>query len=377
MSHARMLLTLALLLAFLLPLQAQAQPPASAYTLTDLGHVIVASLDPTAPVVVGTFLAPDQLAAILYPTPLALGTLPDGLFSMANATVNGVVAGLCGTGPFSLFTHACVAVAGTGFVDLQTLGAPDLFSASVSVNAAGIVAGYGEVPDRSHLVPILWDNFQPRVLRTPTDEQSAFLTAINDAGYSVGAARFEDGRFHATLWGFTEGVFDLGADSEAIALNNSDGAVVVQDTGSDGVRTAIYRSDGKHLLLPLPGASESHGVDAPSTVSAATLWDAEDQPVALQPLVLNSEGWHLDRAVSINALGLIAGQGTVQTASGPQQRGFLLTPVANMVEAGAVMETAPIENVSTPTEAIPLPVPMHMGVAQDVEGRMRRHQRRD
>src|SRR6185503_13963877 len=99
-----------------------------------------------APVVVGTYFTPDQIAAILYPNPTVLGTLSGGLFSVANFTRNGLTVGYCGTGQFSLFTHACAYTVTDGVLDLGTMGDPSLFSAAVAVNAAGHIAVYGDNP---------------------------------------------------------------------------------------------------------------------------------------------------------------------------------------------------------------------------------------
>jgi len=330
-----------LLLVLLFPSRTPAAPLADAYTLTDLGEVLVAGVDPLQPLVAGTLLGPNQVAALLFPVPVPLGFLPGGTFSIAAAICNGETVGLCGTGPFSLFTHACTFTGPGGLRDLGTLGDPDLFSAATSCNLSLVVAGYAEVPDRSHLAPTLWDQGQSRTLRLLADQQSAFLTALNDAGYSAGAATDDAGVLHAAFWSFAGAIFDLGAHSEARGINNRGGEIVVQDRVPES-QAAVYRSDGKHGLVPLAGleASEGDGLDDDGNVlgasvtegeepglriSVATLWDAQDQPIALQARVTNADGWQLQRALSRNAQGLIAGEGVVLGV----RHGFVLTPVGD------------------------------------------------
>jgi hypothetical protein len=333
--------TILLLLALLLPPLASAAPLADAYTLTDLGEVLVAGVDPLQPLVAGTLLGPTQVAALLFPVPVPLGFLPGGTFSIAAAICNGETVGLCGTGPFSLFTHACTFTGPGGLIDEGTLGDPDLFSAATSCNLSLIVAGYAEVPDRSHLEPTLWEEGVPRTLRLLADQQSAFLNAINDAGYSAGVATDEAGVIHAAFWSFAGAIFDLGANSEARGINNRGGEIVVQDR-TPVSQAGVYRSDGKHVLVPLEGlemsegdgldddgnvlgASVTEGETPGGTIRVATLWDAADQPIALQPRVTNAAGWQLQRVLSRNTQGLIAGEGLFQGV----RHGFVLTPAGD------------------------------------------------
>ena len=72
----RLLLTHALFLV--LSASSPAGVSATQYTLVDLGPAIVAAIDPDLRTVVGSYLLPEQTAAILYPTTLVLGTLPEG-----------------------------------------------------------------------------------------------------------------------------------------------------------------------------------------------------------------------------------------------------------------------------------------------------------
>jgi len=363
-----------LLLVLLFPSRTPAAPLADAYTLTDLGEVLVAGVDPLQPLVAGTLLGPNQIAALLFPVPVPLGFLPGGTFSIAAAICNGATVGLCGTGPFSLFTHACTFTGPGGLIDEGTLGDPDLFSAATSCNLSLVVAGYAEVPDRSHLEPTLWEDGQPRTLRLLADQQSAFLTAINDAGYSAGAATDEAGVLHAAFWSFAGAIFDLVAGSEARGINNRAGEIVVQDHAPVS-QAAIYRSDGKHVLTPLEGletsegdgldddgnvlgASVTEGEEPGLTVRVATLWDAQDQPIALQARVTNADGWQLQRVLSRNAQGLIAGEGLVQGV----RHGFVLTPVSDP-PAGLVA------TVSSDTAPPPMPQD-HAHVIRAIEAQL-------
>jgi hypothetical protein len=356
------------------------------YTLTDLGPSIAFALDPVAPVVVGTYFTPDQIAAILYPNPTVLGTLPGGLFSVANFTRNGLTVGYCGTGQFSLFTHACAYTTTDGVLDLGTLGDPSLFSAAAAVNAAGHIAVYGDNPSQTFLVPwVVVDGMQV-LLRLP-DGGSGFPSGINDADYVIGSAMFDDGLFHAILWTLTGAYFDLGADSQAVAINNSDGSVLVQDATPEGTRAGIFRQDGHHRLAPLPGDVESRagglndaGVsvgtsepfarDFPSRMPHIVLWMADDTPVDVTPLVVNADGWVLQEGRDINNLGLIIGEGLFHG----ERHGFLLTPVEMLVVQDDPV-TLPVEAAPAPLEEMPLPVVMSTLSDDAVLHRAMRHRR--
>src|SRR3954468_10531855 len=45
-----------------------------------------------------SYYMPAQIAAIVYPQPVVIGTLPGGTFSVANFTRSGLTVGYCGTG---------------------------------------------------------------------------------------------------------------------------------------------------------------------------------------------------------------------------------------------------------------------------------------
>ena len=338
---------------------------ATQYHFDDLGPVIATALDPDAPVAVGSYYMPAQIAAIVYPQPLVIGTLPGGTFSVAQYTRNRLTVGYCGTGQFSLLTHACAHTPDQGLQDLGTLGDPALFSAATSCNSSGLIAVYGENPSQTAIVPWVVVGSLRVLLRTPT-EGNAFTATINDAGYVIGTALAEDGRFHIFLWTLTGGAFDLGP-GQGITLNNSDGAVLAQ-LDEPSLPAGVFRTDGLHRLPPLPGDDQSrggglndHGVsvgtslrfgaNASSDVERIVLWQADDTAVDLTPLVLGAVGWTLEEGRDINNLGLILGEGVAPDGT---RHGFLLTPVEMAV--ASVAPPVPAGAVAVPVDAMPLPV---------------------
>jgi hypothetical protein len=338
---------------------------ATQYHFADLGPVIATALDPDAPIAVGSYYMPAQIAAIVYPQPLVLGTLPGGEFSVANYTRNRLTVGYCGTGPFSLFTHACAHTPDQGLQDVGTLGDPALFSAATSCNSSGWITVYGDNPSQTALVPWVVVGSMRVLLRTPT-EGNAFPSVINDSGYVIGSALADDGRYHIVLWTLTGGAFDLGP-GQGITLNNSDGAVLAQIDGPLS-QAGVFRSDGLHVLLPLPGDDQSRGgglndhgasigtstrfgADFPSEVRRIALWQADDTAVDLTPLVLGAVGWTLEEGRDINNLGLILGEGVAPDGT---RHGFLLTPVD--VAVASVAPVVPAAAVAVPVDPMPLPV---------------------
>ena len=175
-----------------------------------------------------------------------------------------------------------------------------------------------------------------------------------------------------------------------MGINDSTGAVLVLAFTPNGSRARLFRSDGPHTLPPLPGEVESFpgglndaeiavgtseplARDFPSRMPHAVLWDTQDTPVALQPLVVNAEGWTLTDAVAIDNAGVIVGQGLFQGA----RHGFVLLPV---LEAVAAVEAPPVlsdAGVVPPEEELPLPVVLAtMDDEPTLVLAMRQHQRR-
>jgi probable HAF family extracellular repeat protein len=320
---------------------AGADPPVQ-YLITDLGPSQVFNIAPTATTVVGSQLAPNQTAFVLYPTTTDLGFLPQGGFSRANGAYGQAVVGYSSTGPFGLYTHAFRWTAATGMQDLGTAGAIDLFSAATALNAAGTMVGYAERPDRGGIVPVMWVGGQITILPT-LSAGHAYAEALNDVGDSVGDATTASGEIHAVLWPASGGVIDLhtvsGPFSLALSVNNV-GQVAGYARPPEGGRGFVWLPlTGMLPLPPLPGDTESaaYGVNdagvvvgtsllpdpfvARYTHVAAVRWD-DGVPTDLATLVTNGDGWALTSAVGINQAGVIVGMGTLNG----EEHGYLLTP---------------------------------------------------
>jgi probable HAF family extracellular repeat protein len=332
--------------------------PAEHYHITYLGPATPTAMDRVTGVVVGSELvAGTQIAHILFPSHLSLGTLPGGHFSRATGSANGTVVGHSGTGPNGLYTHAFVYAQGA-IHDLGTTGAPSLFSAATSVNTTGIVCGYGDVPDGSDIVSLCWTPGTPEPTRAPTlGGSGSYADAVNEAGDVVGDSETATKADHATAWFVDTGVaVDLQGDvvgrfSKAMDINEARQVVGIIQTpeGTSGYR---WQEGGLVPLPPLDGDKHSSAwainnvgdiagdsslpnPDTTGDLRRRPVLYHEGHPVDLAARVQMIPGCTLETAVGVSDDGHVTVRGNC--GPGAELQAFLLTP-----DPGMVLVQAPI-----------------------------------
>ena len=197
-------------------------------------------------------------------------------------------------------------------------------SAGFGINQNGTVAGASVSQNSfSALKPLLWQNSVPQALPLLSGFQQALVSGVNDSGVGAGYAfnvnfsLFSDpsNSSHAVVFNKDGTVMDLGIlsgdrASMAAAINNS-GTVV-------GFGNSQAPDFSLHLAAVLKNAT--------STTRAFVY--ANGKMYDLATLLTNGTGWKLAFATGINNAGQITGTGIFQSANGPEQHGFLLTPAA-------------------------------------------------
>jgi len=323
-----------------------------------------------------TLLAPAQQYTVTD-----LGTFPDGSVSQGQA-IN-VVGQVAGYARFSIFNaHGFFWTQSTGLVDLGSIPPKTNFSVAEAINSLGDVVGYSDYNSRTQYSHgVLWRRSKGKFvdLGTLPGGTESQANGINDLGQITGFSNGSGHNMHAVLWGKNGGIQDLGAlsggYSQGIAINVSGEVVgfsMTQDgrshgflwNKSTGLRALPYLSPsdtsaaanavnnlgqivgGSGNIAVLWQNSENHSVESLGTLPgagwssafaisdvgqvvgwsgfAAFIWTKQTGIVDLNTLIPSNSGWFLSLPLSINALGQITGQGTVNG----QQHGFLLTPTA-------------------------------------------------
>jgi probable HAF family extracellular repeat protein len=332
--------------------------PAEHYHVTYLGPATPMAMDHVTGVVVGNErIAGNQIAHILSPSHLSLGTLPGGHFSRATGSANGTVVGYAGTGPNGLATHAFVYSQGA-MRDLGTTGAPTLFSAATSVNTTGIICGYGDAPDAGDVVSLCWTPGTSEPTRAPTlGGSGSYADAVNEAGDVVGDSETATHADHATAWFVGTGVaVDLQGDvvgrfSKAMDVNEARQVVGIVQT-PEGTKGYLWQEGGMLPLPPLDGDTHSSAwainnlgdiagdsstphPDTSGDVRRRPVLYLNGQPVDLAARVQMIPGCTLETAVGVSDDGHVAVKGTC--GAGAELQAFLLTP-----DPGMVLVQAPI-----------------------------------
>lgn len=257
------------------------------------------------------------------------------------------------------------------------LSAPDgiSYTAGMSINGAGQVAGYAPVSGSQHA--ILWTNGVPQDLGVLSGTTGSYPYAINDlgavVGYSgsypfvwqngvmtrVGAATgmaYSINNFGdvvgmssnlPVLWDSSGNVTNLSAVA-GIAYDINDTRQVVGRYLSGGTYRGFLWQDGilQTLLLPAgstiayPYSISSSGLivgegSFSQYASHAVLWESS-QASDLNTLIPADSGWVLARAWDINATGQVVGEGTYNGKT----QGFILTPSVAPTTLAAVSGTA-------------------------------------
>lgn len=229
------------------------------------------------------------------------------------------------------------------------------------INDAGQVVGYAQTPPAKWRTPasikrgaFLWERGKKQYLETPAGYRAGKATGINSRGTVVGNAWLpdaNDGRNneHAVVWqdglvvllgeppGFlstqAEAVNDLGQ----ILVRASTWAIFPESAHEFKQKSYLWR-DGQWQAIEGLGIAHSlnnHGQVVgwvgmePSTTPGANehgdvhaaLWEA-GEVIDLNDVLPEDSGWVLHRAVDINDLGQIVGNGIFDN----NFRAFILTP---------------------------------------------------
>lgn len=310
---------------------------AAEYNVVDLGAGLAFGLSAEGQVV-GSVSIPEQTAAILAPTPQVLGTLADGLVSLANGVAQGRVVGYT-TLHGLLQQHAFLYTQAGGMQDLGTLGDASLVSVATAINSAQLITGYGERPDVQTIPAIRPIVF---VLGIPSEigtlgGPTGYADTVNEMGDICGQSQTVAGDYHATLWPLEGGVIDLdqspGSFSLATSLNNHgqivgalQGRAHLWHGGPGGVDLGVFPGDISSRALGINDAGMIVGVSTPGgpccpPERAVRFTDGQVQDLTA---LIDAPGWSLELATAINNAGQISGVGRLNG----QSRAFLLQPIA-------------------------------------------------
>jgi uncharacterized membrane protein len=321
------------------------------YTAESLGSLVPVALNAAgetagmAPGPAGLPRAAVQLATGLQVVALARA----GVLSVATGLSDGdAVAGYVTLGPSAAQTRAFLCRALDDCGELPTLGDDALTSHGLGLNNALTVVGDStvEVGNLLSTQPTLWLDSVIQQLPTLGGEQG-FGLAIDQDGNACGESQTADGVFHATLWP---------VDSPDPVDLDTIGSLTSRCTSlSAGGQVGVYVAPGGasrpfHVspLVPMHDAGllsgftngmvngingqgvfvGSNGQRTGPPFTVAVGWFEDGSPVDLNTL-LDTPGWVLLSATKINDTLQIVGVGLFEGTV----HGFLLTPVAEVVEA--------------------------------------------
>jgi uncharacterized protein (TIGR03437 family) len=212
------------------------------------------------------------------------------------------------------------------------------------VNSTGAVAGGSIGQGGNEVTPLIWQNTKPQTLPILSGYLQSAAASINDSGVAAGAAFDMDfdvltdptATAHAVLFNTDGTVTDLGVlpsdlSSFATGINNS------------GTVVGFSNADVPNFTLQLAGIFyPPQSIYHPFVYTNGKMYD-------LNTLLANGTGWTLYFASAINNVGQIVGTGLVAGANGPEQHGFLLTPVGGpsvTSVVGAGLSTPAVTSIS-------------------------------
>jgi uncharacterized protein (TIGR03437 family) len=306
-------------------------------TMTDLNLTAESTPWPMAVndsgTVAGAYVNISLIDATITATPFIVQQ--NGSISMPQGDMQGVLpfalnnaAQLAGSsiqvsaGVFNLFinSEAVSYTVGGGATSILGLG-----EAAFGINSTGTIAGASISHNGAIIVPLLWQNGKSQTLPILSGYTQSAATSVNDSGVAAGLAseiNFTQtadplATAHAVMFNSAGTVTDLGvvsSDKSSIAtgINNSGWVVGFSSNGPPDFTMQL------HAVLYSP-------TDSTSTYRAFLY--ASGKMYDLATLVTNGTGWSLAYATAINNAGQIIGTGIFQSATGPEQHGFLLTPV--------------------------------------------------
>jgi hypothetical protein len=247
----------------------------------------------------------------------------------------------------------------------------DLASAATAKNAAGWIAGYGDIPTQGGPL-IRAKRWSPRGVvenLAPAGGSDSFGDAV-DASNGLWGAADTATETHAALWDAQGTLHDLGTlggifatifdvDHNGIgvgfSLTASGASVAVYATAAGGVQPlpmlqgvvelsshmlARWIGCSAHAINNVPQAVGSCWTSAPnppSVLEHAVLWQRDGSVTDLNAQIDPRTGWLLRYARGLNTAGQIVGQGYLNG----QAHGFLLTPIPGSQQVVAVDEKTP------------------------------------
>lgn len=208
----------------------------------------------------------------------------------------------------------------------------DAYAQAQGINRHGIISGASAQPNAPITRAVHWHKGVPRPLASLGGNHS-FAYRINELGYSVGVSNEPDLSVHAALWTPKGEIVDLGADAEALDINDKGRIVGFAGLGIypkpakwyQGVRTVLPTLGGvSGKVYGINEQDEAVGYSQTATgLERATIWFGA-KPVQLDTLLDEaSQGITINVAYAINDKGQIA---AIERMPSGQALPLLLTP---------------------------------------------------